>query len=150
MPAKTGCSAPRKHNIIIPAVDAARNKGVDIQGPLPPDTVFNHARNTGCDAVVCMYHDQGLIPFKLIHFRDGVNITLGLPIIRTSVDHGTAYDIAWQGKADPASLVAAVNLAVFQAENRTDQENSHRERNENRHRNGDSGSHGNGRGTGHG
>jgi 4-phospho-D-threonate 3-dehydrogenase / 4-phospho-D-erythronate 3-dehydrogenase len=145
-----GMFGTEETQLIIPAVVAARNKGVDIQGPLPPDTVFNHARNTGCDAVVCMYHDQGLIPFKLIHFRDGVNITLGLPIIRTSVDHGTAYDIAWQGKADPASLVAAVNLAVFQAENRTDQENRHKNSDENRHGNGDAGSLKNSRGTGHG
>lgn len=111
--------------IIAPAVHAARRSGMDIQGPLPPDTVFNFAMNTGCDAVICMYHDQGLIPFKLIHFKDGVNITLGLPIIRTSVDHGTAYDIAWQGKADPTSLVQAVRMAVFQARNRTDRDLLH-------------------------
>ncbi|MCF8113223.1 MAG: 4-hydroxythreonine-4-phosphate dehydrogenase PdxA [Desulfotignum sp.] len=109
-----------EQNIIAPAVRAARQQGMNITGPLPPDTVFNHALNTGCDAVICMYHDQGLIPFKLIHFKDGVNITLGLPIIRTSVDHGTAYDIAWQGKAEPDSLIAAVKLAVFQAHNQTD------------------------------
>lgn len=115
-----GLFGSEEQQMIIPAVQAARDEGIDIQGPLPPDTVFNHAIRTGCDAVVCMYHDQGLIPFKLIHFKDGVNITLGLPVIRTSVDHGTAYDIAWKGQADPASMVAAVKTAVFQARNRTD------------------------------
>ncbi len=114
-----------EQDTILPAVSIARQKGVDVEGPLPPDTVFFHAVNQKYDAVVCMYHDQGLIPFKLIHFTDGVNITLGLPIIRTSVDHGTAYDIAWQGKADPASLVQAIKTAVFQANNRTDQGHCH-------------------------
>jgi 4-hydroxythreonine-4-phosphate dehydrogenase len=115
-----GLFGNEEQQIILPAVEAARSQGMDVQGPLPPDTVFNHAIHTGCDAVVCMYHDQGLIPFKLIHFKDGVNITLGLPIIRTSVDHGTAYDIAWKGCADPTSLVEAIKMAVFQARNRTD------------------------------
>ena len=74
--------------------------------------VLNHQIQQGeFDAVIAMYHDQGLIPFKLLHFQDGVNVTLGLPIVRTSVDHGTAYDIAGQGKADPSSLAAAVRLA---------------------------------------
>ncbi len=117
-----GLFGNEEQQIIAPAVKAAQKQGLDIQGPLPPDTVFNHAIKTGCDAVVCMYHDQGLIPFKLIHFKDGVNVTLGLPIVRTSVDHGTAYDIAWKGCADPASLVAAVKMAVFQARNRTGRE----------------------------
>lgn len=108
-----------EEDIIAPAVQSAREQGMDIQGPLPPDTVFYHAVQGAFDAVVCMYHDQGLIPFKLIHFKDGVNTTLGLPIIRTSVDHGTAYDIAWKGKADPSSLIQAVKMAVFQARNRT-------------------------------
>lgn len=107
-----------EETLIYPAVAAARKKGYDIEGPLPPDTVFHHAIQGRFDAVVCMYHDQGLIPFKLVHFKDGVNTTLGLPIIRTSVDHGTAYDIAWTGKADPTSLKEAVKMAVFQANNR--------------------------------
>ena len=115
-----GLFGMEEKKIIAPAVHAAQKKQVDVQGPLPPDTVFFHAMKNKYDAVVCMYHDQGLIPFKLIHFADGVNITLGLPIIRTSVDHGTAYDIAWQGKADPSSLIQAVKTAVFQAQNRTD------------------------------
>lgn len=86
--------------------------------PPSPDTVFYQTINGKYDAVVCMYHDQGLIPFKLIHFKDGVNTTLGLPIIRTSVDHGTAYDIAWQGIADHTSLKEAIKMAAFQAVNK--------------------------------
>ncbi len=113
--------------IIAPAVEIANKQGLSVEGPLPPDTVFYqavhgnshvHVTNKGkYDAVICMYHDQGLIPFKLIHFKDGVNTTLGLPIIRTSVDHGTAYDIAWQGIADPSSLMQAIKMATFQANN---------------------------------
>lgn len=109
-----------EQRLISPALDAACRMGVDIRGPLPPDTVFFQAMNGKYDAVIAMYHDQGLIPFKLVHFRDGVNTTIGLPIIRTSVDHGTAYDIAWQGKADPSSLKAAIHMAVHQALARTD------------------------------
>jgi 4-hydroxythreonine-4-phosphate dehydrogenase len=120
-----GLFGHEEQQIIAPAVKTAQNQGLDIQGPMPPDTVFNHAIKTGCDAVVCMYHDQGLIPFKLIHFKDGVNVTLGLPIIRTSVDHGTAYDIAWKGCADPASLVEAIKMAGFQARNRTGRKPAH-------------------------
>lgn len=109
-----------ERDTIIPCLEAARAEGIDIDGPLPPDTVFYHANNGKYDAVVCMYHDQGLIPFKLVHFEDGVNTTLGLPIIRTSVDHGTAYDIAWKGIAKEESMVQALNMAVLQANNRTD------------------------------
>lgn len=102
---------------ITPAVETARTDGRGlITGPLPPDTVFYKAKAGLFDAVVCMYHDQGLIPFKMLHFEDGVNTTLGLPIIRTSVDHGTAYDIAGTGRADASSLIAAIRLAVEQAE----------------------------------
>jgi 4-hydroxythreonine-4-phosphate dehydrogenase len=89
-----------------------------LTGPWPPDTVFHKAANGEFDAVVCMYHDQGLIPFKLLHFKDGVNVTLGLPIVRTSVDHGTAYDIAGKGIADAASLRSAWQLATAIATNR--------------------------------
>lgn len=102
-------------DIISPAVREALDKGMNVQGPIAPDTVFYKAVNKQYDAVVCMYHDQGLIPFKLIHFKDGVNTTLGLPIIRTSVDHGTAYDIAWKGVADQTSLIEAIKMAAFQA-----------------------------------
>lgn len=106
-----------EEHIILPAVELSKKEGLNVYGPLPPDTVFYHATQGRYDAVVCMYHDQGLIPFKLIHFQDGVNTTLGLPIIRTSVDHGTAYDIAWKGIADPTSLIEAVKMAAFQADN---------------------------------
>nr|NJM03999.1 4-hydroxythreonine-4-phosphate dehydrogenase PdxA [Desulfobacula sp.] len=106
-----------EEDLILPAVRASNAEGMNVHGPLPPDTVFYHAVQGRYDAVVCMYHDQGLIPFKLIHFKDGVNTTLGLPIIRTSVDHGTAYDIAWKGIADPSSLMEAIKMAAFQADN---------------------------------
>jgi 4-hydroxythreonine-4-phosphate dehydrogenase len=103
--------------IIEPALRQHKG-GAEVSGPWPPDTVFHKAANGGFDAVVCMYHDQGLIPFKLLHFQDGVNVTLGLPIVRTSVDHGTAYDIAGQGIADAASLRAAWRMAMDIAHNR--------------------------------
>lgn len=112
-----GLFGQEEADIIQPAVQDSQQEGIVVQGPLPPDTVFYHAAQGKFDAVVCMYHDQGLIPFKLLHFRDGVNTTLGLPIIRTSVDHGTAYDIAWKGIADPSSLKEAVRMAAFQAKN---------------------------------
>ena len=98
--------------IIRPAVEEAKNDGLLVDGPFPADTIFYQAINDRFDAVVAMYHDQGLIPLKLLHFSDAVNITLGLPIIRTSVDHGTAYDIAGKGIADPSSLVAAIKMAA--------------------------------------
>ncbi|MCG8615061.1 MAG: 4-hydroxythreonine-4-phosphate dehydrogenase PdxA [Desulfobacterales bacterium] len=110
-----GMFGQEESEIIVPALETARKKGLNITGPLPPDTVFFSAVNGNFDAVVCMYHDQGLIPFKMVHFKDGVNTTLGLPIIRTSVDHGTAYDIAWQGKADDTSMKEAVKMAVLQS-----------------------------------
>jgi len=113
-----GMFGTEEADTIVPAITKARAKGIQITGPLPPDTVFYHAINDQFDAVVCMYHDQGLIPFKLIHFEDGVNTTLGLPIIRTSVDHGTAYDIAWKGTANDTSMISAIDMAVLQAENR--------------------------------
>ena len=104
---------------IAPAIAAARAAGIDAVGPLSADTLFHFAAAGGWDAVVCMYHDQGLIPLKLLHFDDGVNVSLGLPIIRTSVDHGTAYDLAGTGRASTASMRAALLLAARMAE--TDQ-----------------------------
>jgi 4-hydroxythreonine-4-phosphate dehydrogenase len=89
-----------------------------VEGPLPPDTIFHQAAQGAFDTVLAMYHDQGLIPFKLLHFADGVNVTLGLPIVRTSVDHGTAYDIAGKGVASDDSLAAAVELADLICRNR--------------------------------
>jgi 4-hydroxythreonine-4-phosphate dehydrogenase len=103
--------------IIGPAVNECAGEGA-VSGPWPPDTVFHRAAAGDFDAVVAMYHDQGLIPFKLLHFKDGVNVTLGLPLVRTSVDHGTAYDIAGQGRADCTSLQAAYALAAEIAGNR--------------------------------
>ena len=101
-----------EENIIIPAIEAARARGISIEGPLPPDTAFIPAKRRSTDAFICMYHDQGHIPLKALAFDTAVNTTLGLPIIRTSVDHGTACDIAWQGKAKGSSLAEAVRLAV--------------------------------------
>ena len=113
-----GMFGDEDERVIAPALARARADGWQVDGVFPPDTVFNRAAAGQYDAVVCMYHDQGLIPFKLLHFEDGVNVTLGLPIVRTSVDHGTAYDIAGQGKASAASLVAAFDLAGKIAFNR--------------------------------
>jgi 4-hydroxythreonine-4-phosphate dehydrogenase len=101
-----------EERIIIPAIEAARARGYDVEGPLPPDTAFLPWKRRATDAFICMYHDQGHIPLKALAFDSAVNTTLGLPIIRTSVDHGTACDIAWQGKANPGSLFEAVKLAV--------------------------------------
>ena len=97
---------------MIAAFAAARSEGIDISGPFPADTIFVRAARGEFDAVVALYHDQGLIPVKLLAFGRAVNVTLGLPIVRTSVDHGTAFDIARQGIADEGSLVEAVLLAA--------------------------------------
>ena len=104
-------------DVIEPAIKQYAGQGM-VTGPWPPDTVFFKAAAGEFDAVIAMYHDQGLIPFKLLHFKDGVNVTLGLPIVRTSVDHGTAYDIAGQGRADADSLKAAWHMAAEIAANR--------------------------------
>ncbi len=98
--------------VIRPAIEALRAEGIDATGPYPPDTLFTDAARPTYDAAICMYHDQALIPLKTLDMAGGVNVTLGLPIIRTSPDHGTAFGIAGQGKADPASLVAALHLAA--------------------------------------
>jgi len=105
-----------EERLIEPAIRAARQRGVSVEGPLPPDTAFIPSRLAKCDAVVCMYHDQGHIPVKALAFDSAVNTTLGLSIVRTSVDHGTAFDIAWTGQAKPDSLYAAIRLAVAQVE----------------------------------
>jgi 4-hydroxythreonine-4-phosphate dehydrogenase len=98
---------------ILPAVEWARAQGMPVEGPLPADTLFYMAvRKKRFDAIVCMYHDQGHVPLKLLDFESGVNVALGLPIIRTSVDHGTAFDIAWKGVASTRSLVSALDLAA--------------------------------------
>ena len=103
---------------ILPAVIKARGEGIDASDPLPADTLFYKARNNYYDIVVAMYHDQGLAPLKMLAFGNAVNVTVGLPIIRTSVDHGTAYDIAGKGCADPTSLLEAVKLAVVMSSHR--------------------------------
>jgi len=101
-----------EERFIAPAVQAAHDQGIDIEGPLPPNTAFLPERRRETDCFICMYHDQGHIPLKALAFDVAVNITLGLPIIRTSVDHGTALDIAWQGRAEATSLIEAVQLAA--------------------------------------
>jgi 4-hydroxythreonine-4-phosphate dehydrogenase len=106
---------------VIPAVMRAKESGIEVTGPMPADTLFYHAAQGKWDAVIAMYHDQGLIPFKMLSFDEGVNITLGLPIIRTSPDHGTAYDIAWKGKANPSSMIAAIKVAVNLVKNKDGQ-----------------------------
>jgi 4-hydroxythreonine-4-phosphate dehydrogenase len=101
-----------EEKIIAPAIEQARQRGYLVEGPLPPDTAFISSQRAKTDAHVCMYHDQGLIPLKALAFDSAVNVTLGLPIVRTSPDHGTAFDIAWQGKADVSSARAAVKMAT--------------------------------------
>jgi len=110
-----GLLGDEETRLIEPAIELARAHDIDAQGPHPADTIFNRALTGAFDVVVAMYHDQGLIPVKLLDWRDAVNVTIGLPTIRTSPDHGTAYDIAGQNKADPSSMSAALRLAVTMA-----------------------------------
>ena len=107
-----GLFGREEETIMTPAIEACRARGIDVAGPFPADTVFVRARRGEFDVVVACYHDQGLIPVKLVAFGHAVNVTLGLPIVRTSVDHGTAFDIAGKGVADPQSMIAAVLLAA--------------------------------------
>jgi 4-hydroxythreonine-4-phosphate dehydrogenase len=107
-----GLFGDEEAEIIRPAVEVARAEGMDVTGPYPPDSIFLRASQGEFDAVIAMYHDQGHIPIKLLGFYEGVNVTLGLPIVRTSVDHGTAFDIVGTGRADERSLVAALRLAA--------------------------------------
>lgn len=109
---ENGKFGPEEINIIQPAIEIARAEHINVSDALPGDTVFMRARQGEFDVVVAQYHDQGLIPIKYLGLDNGVNITVGLPFVRTSVDHGTAYDIAGQGIADPASLAAAMQLAL--------------------------------------
>lgn len=113
-----GLFGDEEQRLIQPAIDQARAAGIDADGPHSADTLFYFAAKGQYDAVICMYHDQGLIPLKLLHFDDGVNVTLGLPIVRTSVDHGTAYNLAGSGEANTTSLVAALKMADQMACNR--------------------------------
>jgi len=107
-----GLFGREEKKFIIPAVEKAKEKKIRVEGPIPPDTIFYRALKGEFDCVICMYHDQGLIPLKMFAFDGGVNVTLGLPIIRTSVDHGTAYEIAGKGMANPQSLIEAIKLAA--------------------------------------
>ncbi len=115
---ENGLFGDEEEGIIAPAIATVQQAGLTVSGPHSADTLFHFAAQGAYDAVICMYHDQGLIPLKLLHFDDAVNVTLGLPIVRTSVDHGTAYDLAGSGKANTASLVAALKMADQMAGNR--------------------------------
>lgn len=113
-----GLFGDEEARVLAPAVEQLRDEGLDVSGPVSPDTVYYQALAGRFDAVVAPYHDQALIPFKLIHFSDGVNVTLGLPRPRTSPDHGPAYDIAGRGLADPTSMIRAIAMTVEMAERR--------------------------------
>lgn len=115
---ENGLMGQEEEEIIRPAVTALQEKGVTICGPLSPDTMFSSVMRPRYDAAICLYHDQGLIPLKTLDMEQGVNVTLGLPIIRTSPDHGTAFDIAGQNRASPASLMAAMAMAAEMAQHR--------------------------------
>lgn len=107
-----GAFGDEETRCIKPAVEEARTLGIDAHGPYPADTLFYKASRGDWDVVIAMYHDQGLTPYKTLYFERGVNITLGLPFVRTSPDHGTAFDIAWEGTADPRSMIRAIELAL--------------------------------------
>jgi len=110
-----GTLGSEEETIIVPAIDLLRRSGIDIKGPLPADTLFHEAARQTYDCAICMYHDQALIPIKTLAFDNAVNVTLGLPFVRTSPDHGTAFDIAGTGRASPTSLIAALRLAAHMA-----------------------------------
>jgi 4-hydroxythreonine-4-phosphate dehydrogenase len=112
-----GAMGTEEITVIRPAIEALRSQGVDAVGPLPADTMFHPRARERYDAAICMYHDQALIPAKALAFDETVNVTLGLPFIRTSPDHGTAFDIAGKGIARPDSLIAALKLARRLADN---------------------------------
>jgi 4-hydroxythreonine-4-phosphate dehydrogenase len=113
-----GTLGTEERDIVAPAVAALRAAGIDARGPFPPDTLFTAHARPGYDAAICLYHDQALIPIKTLDMAGGVNVTLGLSIVRTSPDHGTALDIAGTGRADPSSLVSAIRMAAEIARNR--------------------------------
>lgn len=115
-----GALGTEEATLIAPAIAALRAEGIAATGPHPPDTMFTEAARAGYDAAICMYHDQALIPLKTLDMSQGVNVTLGLPIVRTSPDHGTAFDIAGKGVADPSSLIAAIRLAQSMARARSE------------------------------
>ncbi|MCM8812998.1 MAG: 4-hydroxythreonine-4-phosphate dehydrogenase PdxA [Candidatus Omnitrophica bacterium] len=114
---ENGLFGNEERSQIIPAIEAARAQKVKIEGPFPADTIFWQAKDGAFDAVIAMYHDQACIPFKTLYFEKGVNVTLGLPFVRTSPDHGTAFSLAGQNKADPESMIAAIRMAVEMTSN---------------------------------
>jgi 4-hydroxythreonine-4-phosphate dehydrogenase len=116
-----GALGSEETTLIQPAIDTLRADGIEVSGPWPPDTMFTAAARARYDVAICMYHDQALIPLKTLDMDHGVNVTLGLPIVRTSPDHGTAFDIAGKGVADPTSLIAAIELAAKLAARRRTQ-----------------------------
>lgn len=116
---ENGTMGREEIDIMAPAVEIARREDIAISGPLAADSLFSPTLSAMFDVLICPYHDQALAPFKALHFHDGVNVTLGLPIIRTSPDHGTAYDIAGSGRADPRSMIAAIALATEMSESRS-------------------------------
>jgi 4-hydroxythreonine-4-phosphate dehydrogenase len=124
---EAGAFGDEEERIIAPAVKRlqAQQHSLIVNGPFPADTVFVRAVKGAFDGVICLYHDQGLIPLKLLSWEDGVNVTIGLPIVRTSPDHGTAFDIAGQGTADPRSMQAAIALAVDMTQYRSTHESGH-------------------------
>jgi 4-hydroxythreonine-4-phosphate dehydrogenase len=115
---ENGLLGPEDERVLRPAVERARGQSLTVSGPFPADTLFLRAMRGEFDVVIACYHDQGLIPVKMAAFGKAVNVTLGLPIVRTSVDHGTAFDIAGQGIADPGSMIEAVKLAARLASKR--------------------------------
>ncbi len=115
-----GALGTEESTVVEPAISALRADGLDVTGPYSPDTMFAESARAGYDAAICMYHDQALIPLKTLDMRNGVNVTLGLPIVRTSPDHGTAFDITGKGVGDPSSLIAALRLAAEIARNRSE------------------------------
>ncbi len=117
---ESGTMGTEEETVIQPAINALRAANIDATGPWPPDTMFTSAARARYDAAICMYHDQALIPLKTLDINGGVNVTIGLPIIRTSPDHGTAFDIAGTGRADPASLIAALQMAAAIAAHRSE------------------------------
>jgi 4-hydroxythreonine-4-phosphate dehydrogenase len=116
-----GVTGTEEIETVIPAIKDLRERGHDVRGPVPADTLFYEWEKRGADAFIALYHDQGMIPFKIGGFEDGVNMTVGLPVVRTSVCHGTAYDIAGKGLASPGSLIAALTLAIECARTRQKQ-----------------------------
>jgi 4-hydroxythreonine-4-phosphate dehydrogenase len=108
---ENGALGREEIDIIQPAMERLLEEGFDVVGPMPPDIMFHARKRAQYDAALCMYHDQALIPLKTLHFDEGINITLGLPIVRTSPDHGTAFDIAGKGIADPGAMIAAIQIA---------------------------------------